>query len=523
MEANGPERLQLPNESFTTQKSKRVQLMSVTNQALLHTAVVYIRGSNGELQKCRAVLDSCAMSTFMTTACARRLRLKTFSSNVSVIGFGGTGKKILEATVAQVKSKSSYFSSFAEFLVTPNITSKLPLQMFDIANCNIPEWIDSADPQFNQPAKIDILFGILEWDKMVLSKTYKVGDGLPTLRQTVFGWVAGGQVSQRGNYPVFSEQVWSSEELAAEDHFVSTHRRDKHGRYIVSLPFKNPDVELGDSSHIAHRRFLRLEARLVKDQQLYNDYKEFMQEYMDMGHMKRVGTYNPADPVPEACYFMPHHAVVRPESSTTKVRIVFDASAKTSNGQSLNDQLMVGPTLQPRLIDTLLSFRTYKVAVTCDVSKMFRQIIVREDDRQYQQILWRSAINEEIGIYQLTTVTYGTACAPFLATRTLFQICEDESENFPLAAKFGKGWFYVDDALLGAETEQEVLELREQLIGMLGKAGFDLHKWCSNRVNVLAGLPTVKLEQKVLFSEEGRTKNQTRPRRFLLCSIAESL
>ncbi|XP_055623563.1 uncharacterized protein LOC129766989 [Toxorhynchites rutilus septentrionalis] len=372
MEANGPERLQLPNESFTTQKSKRVQLMSVTNQALLHTAVVYIRGSNGELQKCRAVLDSCAMSTFMTTACARRLRLKTFSSNVSVIGFGGTGKKILEATVAQVKSKSSYCSSFAEFLVTPNITSKLPLQMFDIANCNIPEWIDSADPQFNQPAKIDILFGILEWDKMVLSKTYKVGDGLPTLRQTVFGWVAGGQVSQRGSYPVLqalpvtneqldeqlskfwhlenysSEQVWSSEELAAEDHFVSTHRRDNHGRYIVSLPFRNPDVELGDSSHIAHRRFLRLEARLVKDQQLYNDYKEFMQEYINMGHMKRVGTYNPADPVPEACNFMPHHAAVRPESSATKVRIVFDASAKTSNGQSLNGQLMVGPTLQPR-------------------------------------------------------------------------------------------------------------------------------------------------------------------------------
>ncbi|XP_053698822.1 uncharacterized protein LOC128745771 [Sabethes cyaneus] len=266
------------------------------------------------------------------------------------------------------------------------------------------------------------------------------------------------------------------------------------------------EIDLGDSRHMAHRRFLLLEARLTKDQKLYADYKQFMQEFIDLGHMEQIGTFNPVELQSEKQYFLPHHAVKRPDSSTTKLRVVFDASAKTSNGKSLNDQLMVGPTLQPQLVDTLLRFRTYKVAVTSDVSKMFRQILVRKEDRRFQQILWRSSTKDEIGVYQLTTVTYGTASAPFLAVRTLMQICEDEAEQYPLAAEVGKKSVCVDDVLFGADTVEEARELKGQLAAMLEKAGFELHKWCSNSKEVLADIPEARLEQKVLLNKEGRTK-----------------
>ncbi|XP_053685941.1 uncharacterized protein LOC128735484 [Sabethes cyaneus] len=222
--------------------------------------------------------------------------------------------------------------------------------------------------------------------------------------------------------------------------------------------------------------------------------------------MEQIGTFNPVELQSEKQYFLPHHAVKRPDSSTTKLRVVFDASAKTSNGKSLNDQLMVGPTLQPQLVDTLLRFRRYKVAVTSDVSKMFRQILVRKEDRRFQQILWRSSTKDEIGVYQLTTVTYGTASAPFLAVRTLMQICEDEAEQYPLAAEVGKKSVYVDDVLFGADTVEEARELKGQLAAMLEKAGFELHKWCSNSKEVLADIPEARLEQKVLLNKEGRTK-----------------
>ncbi|XP_055527215.1 uncharacterized protein LOC129719831 [Wyeomyia smithii] len=399
MDSPGPEAFRFPSEGLFNAESKKVQLISANDQALLHTALVLVRSASGELQECRAVLDSCAMSTFMTTACAKRLRLKTLSSDVSVVGFGGAGKKLTESVVAHVSSKSSYFEASAEFLVTPRITNKLPLHSFSIANWNIPDWIDLADPQLNKTAKIDILFGIVEWDKMMLSKSYILSKELPTFRQTVFGWVAGGHVKERDRYPKVqalavtneeldsqiskfwcienygSESQWSVEEQAAEDHFVSTHSRDPSGRYIVALPFKDEERALGDSSHMAHRRFRLLEARLAKDAKLNADYKQFMQEFIDLEHMEKVGVFNPVEPQSQLQYFMPHHAIKRPDSSTTKLRVVFDASARTSNATSLNDQLMLGPTLQPRLIE-LIKPRLHRMFRKCFDKFLYERKIV---------------------------------------------------------------------------------------------------------------------------------------------------
>lgn len=140
-------------ESKTEPKSspKKVQLVSTSGQALLHTAIVYVQGANGEVQECRAVLDSCAMTSFMTTACAQRLRLKTFPASVSIVGFGGAGHGITEAAVAHVFSKPSVIRGLdvvVEFLVTPCIVNRLPLRSFDISSWNIPESVDLADPHF---------------------------------------------------------------------------------------------------------------------------------------------------------------------------------------------------------------------------------------------------------------------------------------------------------------------------------------------------------------------------------------
>lgn len=75
-------------------------------------------------------------------------------------------------------------------------------------------------------------------------------------------------------------------------------------------------------------------------------------------------------------YYMPHHAVIKDTSNTTKVRIVFDASAKTNNSTSLNDILMVGPTIQDKLVAYLIRFRTYKYVLTADIEKMYRQVLL---------------------------------------------------------------------------------------------------------------------------------------------------
>jgi len=113
-----------------------------------------------------------------------------------------------------------------------------------------------------------------------------------------------------------------------------------------------------------------------------------MREYHVLGHMTLKPDVN------ENCeeqhqLFLPHHAVIRQESVTTKVRVVFDTSSKTSTSVSLNDTLMVGPTIQDDLRAVLLRFRVHEIVMTADIEKMYRQIALSSECQSYQQILWQ--------------------------------------------------------------------------------------------------------------------------------------
>ncbi|GFY40148.1 integrase catalytic domain-containing protein [Trichonephila inaurata madagascariensis] len=125
-----------------------------------------------------------------------------------------------------------------------------------------------------------------------------------------------------------------------------------------------------------------LERRFVSEPDTKDKHVEFLQEYEDLDHMQRV-----KDEEPGLHYYIPHHAVICPESKTTKLRVVFDASCKNSNGNSLNAILFEGGTVQPDLFDILLRFRKYVVAFSSDIKKMLRQIKVQEHQQDFLRIL----------------------------------------------------------------------------------------------------------------------------------------
>ncbi|XP_033214001.1 uncharacterized protein LOC117171061 [Belonocnema kinseyi] len=169
------------------------------------------------------------------------------------------------------------------------------------------------------------------------------------------------------------------------------------------------------------------------------------------------------------------------DSLTTKVREVFDGSAKSSSGVSLNDALMVGSTLQDDLFGELIRFRSRKNALTADMEKMYRQIKVHPEDAIYQKIAFRANPDEPIKVFTLNTVKYGTSCASFLSIRALHQLAHYEGSAHPLAASALKQDFYVDDLLTAANTHEEALLLRNDLIQLLHIGGFNLQKWASIR------------------------------------------
>ncbi|XP_076384921.1 uncharacterized protein LOC143263875 [Megalopta genalis] len=291
---------------------------------------------------------------------------------------------------------------------------------------------------------------------------------------------------------------YSDAETACEENFKRTITRNVEGRYIVALPFNQHKTKLGESKSIAHKRLMFLERKLHRDPALTIQYKAVLNDYLAQGHMSQVPDNN------EGCY-LPHHGVIKLSSQTTKLRVVFDGSAATSTGLSLNDALHTGPKLQDDLLYILLRFRTHQYVITGDIEKMYRQFLVRPENRKYQQILWRDD-DGEIKTYQLNTVTFGLSAAPYLAIRCLTQLAEDEGHRFNHASNIIKRDFYVDDLLTGTTTIEEAISLRNDLTSLLNSAGLHMRQWASNDRCLLEGLTEEHINKQIHLGDSSVIK-----------------
>ncbi|XP_063994615.1 uncharacterized protein LOC135172511 [Diachasmimorpha longicaudata] len=287
-------------------------------------------------------------------------------------------------------------------------------------------------------------------------------------------------------------------EQVCEQHFQKHVSRTPEGRYVVALPFNQRKELLGTSYLQAKRRLLALERKFQWDPTLMADYTAVIDEYKQLGHMRKIDTEV------EEGFYLPHHAVFKETSLTTKTRVVFDGSARSSTGISLNDALMVGPTIQDDILSLVLRFRTHNFILTGDIEKMYRQVLVRPEDTKFQRILWRE--HEQIQTYELQTVTFGLAPAPYLAVRCLHQLADDERERFPLASAKLKQDLYVDDLLTGTSTLEEALQLRDEMIDLLKTGGFNLRQCASNSPDVLHGLPESTVNIQLLGGADSALK-----------------
>ncbi|XP_062714102.1 uncharacterized protein LOC115267934 [Aedes albopictus] len=461
---------------------------------LLATAVVKLVDENGIEHAARALLDSGSECCFITEPFSQLIKAQRTKISIPISGIGQSSTYARYKITATVRSRVCDFSTPAEFLVLPKVTIDLPSASFDASSWDIPPGVQLADPGFYEANPVDIIIGAeVFFELFNVPGRIQLGEALPTLINSVLGWIVSGKNSNgTPKSPVIAnvatiselhdliEKFWaieednstpnySVEEAACEDHFRHTVRRNSEGRYIVRLPIKDDVIkQLGDNRRTAVRRFRMLESRLCRTPELSQQYSAFMDEYLALGHMKQV--YDHQSP-PMLCYHMPHHAVVREDSTTTKVRVVFDASCKSPEGPSLNDALMVGPTVQQDIRSIILRSRIRRVMLIADAKQMYRQVLVDERDTPLQRIVRRKSPDLPLDTFELLTVTYGTASAPFLATRVLLQLANDEHDNFPEAAEVLRKDVYVDDLLSGANSIEQATRLRRQLDDLLSKGG----------------------------------------------------
>ncbi|XP_058817243.1 uncharacterized protein LOC131680544 [Topomyia yanbarensis] len=506
---------QLASECKDTTESSAQEPRSVNcaqatitkRQVLLSTAEILVCGSGNTSWPCRALLDSGSDSNIITEVFARKLNIPMTSINLPISGLNNAETIVKHKINTKIRSRVNSFDALLEFLVVSKITTSLPIVELNIQTWSIPAGIDLADPSFNVPDEIQMIIGAELFFDLIKEGRMRLGNAIPTLIDTHFGWIVSGTVptniqkrSQTCQLNLCNEELnrtltkfWELEtcreapartatEQAVEDYFKRTVIRSDNGRYIVRLPFNNMKSQLGDSLATAQRRFDKLLRTFIDDEKR-SRYTGFMTEYLALGHMVEV------EDRPVDGYFLPHHAVYKESSSTTKIRVVFDASAKTSTGISLNDALEVGPTVQSDLISIILRFRSHQVVLTADIPKMHRQVQIHDDDRKYQRIV-RLNSERNAAIFELTTVTYGCSSAPYLATRVLLQLATDEGHELPLASRVIEQDSYIDDFLTGGKTPADVIAIYEQLTEMLKRGCFGMHKFCSNSDIVRRHIPT---------------------------------
>ncbi|XP_065084910.1 uncharacterized protein LOC135707104 [Ochlerotatus camptorhynchus] len=287
-----------------------------TSSVFLSTVVLVVRDQNGGKHLARALLDNGSQVSIMSERLCQILSLKRRAVNVPICGIEQAETRARFLVKTAISSRIKDFSIGVEFLILQKVTSELPSVHVSTAHWNIPGDTQLADPEFNTSSRIDLLIGAEHFYRFLSEREVKrisLGTGLPVLIDTVFRWIVTGKVSDTYNNPVSclisaapdnleillqkfweiesneDQPAWSKEERDCEEHFVKTVSRTEEGRYVVHLPkHVNFAQMLGDSRAMALTRFLRLEKQLERTLEMRKQYNTFMQEYLDLGHMREV-------------------------------------------------------------------------------------------------------------------------------------------------------------------------------------------------------------------------------------------
>lgn len=506
---NTKEKVSEPRSTSSLCAAHQMSSSPTSCSVMLGTALVHVRDRSGTWQTMRALIDCASQISAVTLSCADRLGLKRTSWTAPVTGLAGHPVTSVMGRVDCIVQPrfASEPSLSLQAWVLPTITGDMPHKTL---HSNIKDRFSNlalADPSFNVASSVDMLLGADVYATIMNGRKIVIDADLPSAFNSIFGWVLIGPVSNTNVEPLQSlpvsltisieEQMnkfWDIEEpepapesFTDEGQCESTFKNEcvrlPSGRFAVPLPFRVPvsSTTFSGSRSMALKRFESLERKLIANPQLHKLYKDFMGDYLALGHMSIAPT--------PGHYFIPHHAVYKADGGDAKIRVVFDASARCSSGPSLNSCLLPGKKLQQDIIDVLTRFRIHPHAFTADICKMYRQIQVLPEYRKFQHILWRASPHDQLVEYQLNTVTYGVTCAPFLAIRVLQSIAETDCVNADHVRNALLYQTYVDDICVGSDSVGDALEFQSSLQSILAKSGLELKKWSSNTPEVLSSVP----------------------------------
>ena len=253
-------------------------------------------------------------------------------------------------------------------------------------------------------------------------------------------------------------------------------------RYVIGLPWKRDKNLLPDNRSLAETRLRSLEKSLSKNEEKARMYDQVLMQYAENNWAIPLSEEDlKVDRKP--VYYLPHHGVYRPDKKSTPLRVVFDP-ATPYHGMSLNSFLFKGPGLIGNLLGVLLRFREEQVAFSGDISKMFLQILLPEEDTHVHRFLWRNLdTTREPTTYALQRVTFGDKPSPDMASFVMLKMAEANEKECPRAATILKRDRYVDDLIHSCPSTDEAIKSIEEVDKVLSTGSFKIKEWlCSSTV-----------------------------------------
>ncbi len=328
------------------------------------------------------------------------------------------------------------------------------------------------------------------------------------------------QIEERGPSDDVLRQFWELEAIGIRDETereltpdekaavaqVTETLRFKNDRYEIGIPWKRGEPHLVNNYEMALKRLKTQEQSLLrKSPEIAQAYDEIIKDYERKEYITKVPKTNDTEQ-----WFLPHFPVIRQDRATTKLRIVFDAAAK-ENGKCLNDAVRAGPKLQRELIDVLTRFRRAPIALSGDISEMFLQVGLSEEDQRYHRFLWRNLDpTKEPDHYEFKRLLFGNRASPFCSQHVVLTHAKAHATDYPHAAETVNDSMYVDDVLDSCETVDEAVQLRRELSELFALGNFKLRKWSSNDPAVLNDIPVEdRLQSLEIREAEGSPKIKT--------------
>ena len=509
-----------PKSEIIPQASISVTLVNESHflsNVFLASLQVEVQGANGNWFKIHMLLDTCSSQTLMTQGLKDKLSLLSTPQVCSITGLTNQNVPVAGELISHVNCRSSFpFLRSSDDVLLENVfvVQDIPISRSCIfTSQHAQSYSHLKDlPLAAGDSDIELLVGTDSTSAFWHLDSRKGSKKEPYAVRTPLGWHvigANGERSQFHNFSpsqVLATHVVLQREPTASQLFDGLYADfadasvfsskpapsidDKKAlsiveescvledtnQYSVSLPFKYDPSLIPSHKDEAYRRAKIMGHKLSKpgNESLYEDYCNFFDKHLSKGHIRKV-----EDPEgnPGKCY-LPHHIVTNPHKPS---RVVLDPS------KSLNLYLYEGPDYINSLIGVLMRFRRYPIALLADIEGMYMNVLLKENEKAYVRLFWypNNDLSQELIEFEAETHVWGILSSGFIANYCLRKAASFDDVS-PAAISAILHQFYVDDMLNSFKTASDATELADELIPLLAKVGYHLHKLISNDPNVMS-------------------------------------